>query len=79
MELLNISAYDSPVVMVILFVTCGISLLLILIIRPDNNNQAPMNYYLTKKTELPEDDTYEKSSRFLWILLIMAIILYLIL
>jgi hypothetical protein len=76
MELLNTSVYESPILMVTLFLLGGIGLLLILVISPEEK-KTPMLYNITK-TEL-KDDTYKKSCSFFWILLIMAIILYLIL
>jgi len=76
MELLNTSAYESPILMGSLFFLGGIALFLIIAITPNDN--TPM-YYNIKKTELPEDDTVEKSSHFLWILLLVVIILYYVL
>lgn len=76
MELLNTSVYESPILMGSLFFLGGIALFLIVAITP-KDKQSPM--YYTKKTELPEDDTVEKSSHFFWILILVIIILYYIL
>ena len=73
--LLQTSAYESPALMVMLFVVGTIGILMMLIIKPSERTKAPMHYAI-KKRELPSDDHHERAAKYFWLTLITAIIIY---
>lgn len=73
--LLNLSVYDSPALMVVLFVCGTLIIFLMIAVKPSERNKAPMHYVVVKR-ELPEDDDQERAANYLWLGIITAIIIY---
>lgn len=73
--LLNASAYESPALMALLYICGTLIIILVIAIKPSEQNKAPMHYYVSKR-QLPSDDHHERASTYTWLAIIAGIIIY---